>query len=153
VGERVMVSFLGTEGAASRFYVSSAWFAQRAKSYEGKIIPTFAASVPAVRDRSRNIERAFRGEYADWRSGMRGAVFPFGTLGDGGVSRGDGRGDVGEAWSGWRRGQPRCAEGVVGRRAWAWALARGCASLFVAGVATSGGGSEGWAGIGGVGCG
>jgi putative transposase len=67
--------------------VRSASFAQRAKSYEvkGKIIPTFAAGVRAVRDRLRKIERAFRGAYrvayADWRSGLRETVFPFGTWG------------------------------------------------------------------------
>jgi REP element-mobilizing transposase RayT len=73
--------FLGRAG------VIACSFVRRALSYEQRfgVLPTFAAKVDVVRDRLRKIERHFRTRYRaaleQWRGGMRGVVFPFGTWG------------------------------------------------------------------------
>jgi putative transposase len=74
-------AFLGRKAALT------ASFAQRARSHEERfgVVPSFAATARAVRDKLRQVERYFRRSYRaalkEWRSGQRSVVFPFGTWG------------------------------------------------------------------------
>jgi hypothetical protein len=70
-----------------RSAVLAASFAQRARTYEARfgLIPTFAASLGAVRDALRRVEKVFRWHYRrafeQWRQGDRAIAFPVGTWG------------------------------------------------------------------------